>query len=206
MAEKIALTVDNESKLCAFSKSAYLKVLTRINNTWQQEALLPLELNVKSTNELRINIRTVIASLPTCKILLSAGISGIPYHIFDKMGFSIFEASDENNNLLNEIIADVINNQQELASENLIPRTPIEITDGCYYLDYMLLESKHPEVTTKKALLPFLDNTPFISLSVRCSHLPPWLEFGEYARNLEITTKQAVEGLLVNIRHKVCEE
>jgi len=206
MAEKIALTVDNENDLCTFAAAKYLKILDKTNGTWQCEKLLPLDLNAINTTELRTKIRNIIDSIPECKILLSADISGIPYYIFDKMGFAIFESPSETQEILNEIITETKNNQKELASETAIPCTPTEITDGCYFLDYVLLESKYPEMTTKKVLLPFLETKPFISLSVRLSHLPPWLEFGEYANKMEISTTKESEGVLVNIRHKLCGE
>ena len=204
MTEKIALTVDDSGRLCTFNQSTALSIMSKVEAEWQKGILLPLDLNVGSINELRMKLQAVIDSVPDCKILLSAGIAGIPYYVFDKMGFSIFEAACVSDNLLNQITSDVAHNKEDLASESLISRTPLEITDGCYYLDYLLLESKSPEITTKKALLPFFDSTPFLSLTVRLSHLPPWLEFGEYANKYEITSKTSDNGLLLTIKQKVC--
>ena len=56
MAEKIALTVDREKRLTNFADSAYLKIIAKNNGIWQCEKILPLDLNVTSTNELRIKI------------------------------------------------------------------------------------------------------------------------------------------------------
>ncbi len=205
MADKIALTVDTDNNLCTFPESSCLRILTKDGNIWQTETLLPLDLNVKKTEELRKRIRTVIDLVPECRILLSVAISGIPYHVFDKMGFSIFEAASVTNNLLDEIVVEISRNKEKLESDSLIPRAPYEISEGFYYFDYMLLESKHPEITTKKALLPFFDSTPFFSLTIRMSHIPPWLEMGIFAKKFEITSKPEGNGLIVSIRHKNCK-
>ena len=206
MTERIALTINSESRLCPFPESAYIKILQKTSGNWQTEKLLPINLQVTNTEELRRRIRALLAALPECKILLSASISGLPYHIFDKMGFAIFEAPSVSENLLNDIVKDVDTNKNELAADSLIPRSPIEISPGYYYLDYLLLESKHPEITTKKAMLPFFDSTPFFSLTVRLSHLPPWLENGEYAKRYDISNKKSDNVVLVTIKNKICKE
>ena len=206
MTERIALTVNSDNRLSPFPESGYVKILQKTSADWQTEKMLQINLQVKSTDELRMRIRNLVNEMPECKILLSAGISGIPYHVFDKMGFAIFEAPAVSDSLLNDIIKDIVISKDELAADSLIPRSPVEIADGCYYLDYLLLESKHPEITTKKALLPFFDSTPFFSLTVRFSHLPPWLETGEYAERYEISSKKSDNVLLVTIKNKVCKE
>ena len=206
MTERIALTVNSDNRLSPFPESGYVKILQKTSADWQTEKMLPINLQVKSTDELRMRIRNLVNEMPECKIMLSAGISGIPYHVFDKMGFAIFEAPAVSDSLLNDIIKDIVISKDELAADSLIPRSPVEIDDGCYYLDYLLLESKHPEITTKKALLPFFDSTPFFSLTVRLSHLPPWLESGEYSGRYEISSKKSDNVLLVTIKNKVCKE
>ena len=206
MTERIALTVNSDNRLSPFPESVYVKILQKTSADWQTEKMLPINLQVKSTDELRMRIRNLVNEMPECKILLSAGISGIPYHVFDKMGFAIFEAPAVSDSLLNDIIKDVVISKDELAADSLIPRSPVEIADGSYYLEYLLIERKHPEITTKKALLPFFDSTPFFSLTVRLSHLPPWLESGEYSGRYEISSKKSDNVLLVTIKNKVCKE
>ena len=206
MTERIALTINSESRLCPFPESVYIKILQKTSGSWHTEKILPINLQLTNTDELRTRIRALITALPECRILLSTRISGIPYHIFDKMGFAIFEAPSISDNLLNDIVKDVIASKDELAADSLISRSPIEITPGCYYLDYLLLESKNPEITTKKALLPFFDSTPFFSLTIRVSHLPPWLEVGEYAQKYEISKKKNDNAMLVTIKNTVCKE
>ena len=54
---------------------------------------------------------------------------------------------------------------------------PVETqTPGIYFLDLGQLQTECPEVSSKKALLPFLSNTPFLELQLVCAHIPPWLE------------------------------
>lgn len=207
MSKKIVLSVDAQENLCSFMKAHYLKPIKQIkDNQWQSEDLIPLNLTVENTEELRANTKEAISLIQDCNILVSQGITGIPYHVFDKMGYAIFEATSYDNNLLNEIILEVEKNREELKEDSLLPRQPIEITDGYYFLDFFLLEKKHPELTTKQVLLPFFDTTPFMSLSIRISHLPPWLEFGEYAQKFDIMTKNLDEAIMVILSPKSCEQ
>lgn len=202
--KKIVLAVNEQEKLCKFPVAAWLKVLRHTGEHWEPEKLVPLNLKVTNTEELRANTREAISAIPECKILVAQGITGIPYYVFDKMGFAIFEAPSVSKELLDEVIAEVDKNEKTLAADSLLPRAPVEVTDGCYYLDFLLLEQAHPEVTTKQALLPFLEETPFISLTLRISHVPPWLEFGRYTEKLEMQVKELKDAVMVTLRPKVC--
>lgn len=207
MPKKIVLTIDGNDNLCHFPNAFHLKVLKQTDNgPWQTDQLIPLNLNVKNTEELRVNIRDAIDAIDdgTDNILISQGITGIPYYVFDKMGFAIFVVDQIDDSLLNEIFAETEKNKEELAEDALLPRKPIEVATGIYYLDFLLLESKHSELTTKQILMPFFDTTPFLSLSIRISHIPPWLEFGEYAEKFDLVAKNLEDAVLVTLTPKTC--
>lgn len=207
MTDKIALTLDESNNFCTFAKTTQLKILTKSKDFWHDQECVPLALNVENTNELRIKIRDAITKISPCHILLSVSISGIPYYIFDKMGFSIFEANNATNELLDEILEEIDNNNNKKTAANTSPSSePIKITEGCYHLDYLQLEQKNPLLTTKKVLLPFLQNTPFLVLTMLCSHFPPWLKNSGFTKKLDISTEQKKEGLLLTIQKKTCEE
>ena len=57
MTERIALTINSESRLCPFPESAYIKILQKTSGNWQTEKLLPINLQVTNTEELRTRIR-----------------------------------------------------------------------------------------------------------------------------------------------------
>lgn len=199
MSEKIAVTFNSNGKYCSFQEAFQLKVYEKTNTDWTVNQMLPLALRASESNELRIQLRLITDKLTDCKILLTTAITGISYHVFDKMNFSIFEAPTFSAELCDDIVDEIAANREELAIDRLISREPLELLDGCYYLDYLLLEKRHPEVTTKKILLPFFESTSFSSLTFRCSHLPPWLEYGEYAKKYALSQKEAAGGLLITL-------
>lgn len=58
-----------------------------------------------------------------------------------------------------------------------IPQKPIPIDNyGNYFLDFNKLQKFNPDITSKKALLPFLSHETFKSLTILCDHIMPWLD------------------------------
>jgi len=58
-----------------------------------------------------------------------------------------------------------------------------------FSLDLIALQNECPEVSSKKAMADFLENTPFLELHLVCKHIPPWIEnSGKYnikAQNID---------------------
>jgi len=200
MSEKIAVTFNANGQYCSFREALQVTVYVKDNAAWIVDKTLPLAPLAAETNALRLQLRTITDQLTDCKILLTTAITGISYHVFDKMNFSIFEAPTFTAELCDDIVDEIAANKEELTIDSLIFRAPVEIISGCYYLDYLLLEKRQPDSTTKKVLLPFFDSTPFASLTFRCSHIPPWLEYGEYAKKYALSQKETAGGVLITLR------
>jgi hypothetical protein len=90
----------------------------------------------------------------------------------------------------------------------LLATTPTE-TDraGNYFIDLTQLQQKHPELSTKMALLPFLRETPFYALEMVCDHIPPWFDHQFPGLRLCYTlSHEDSDGKHVVITHAVCKE
>ncbi|HOV41162.1 MAG TPA: Fe-only nitrogenase accessory AnfO family protein, partial [Oscillospiraceae bacterium] len=69
-----------------------------------------------------------------------------------------------------------------------------------YYFDLAALQEKFPEISSKKALSQFFEETPFLELELVCTHLPPWIESLGY----DITFKKQNEKTVAVIKKKLC--
>jgi Fe-only nitrogenase accessory protein AnfO len=179
MSNKIAIIVNSKSELTDFEEGSSIMLYNKFNDTWQVEDIVSYSLApLSSISDTRDCVKTVISNLKDCKIIIAKTMSGIPYIIFDKMGFAIFETSDISDAILDEILSDVeeYSNKKNLASIEL-PTTPVETEiPGVYFLNLIELQEKHPEISSKKALKAFIENAHFSKLEIICSHIPPWLE------------------------------
>jgi len=206
MAEKIAVTFRGKNDFVSLAQADTLMVFEKRKNTWTPRKEIPYQINL-STNlqEIRNQVRNLITKLDDCKIIVSQSITGLVYNVFDRMGFYIFEVPAFQTTILDEILTDINNNMESIERNEAIPTTPIETVDGIYFLDLIQLQTNRPDISSKKALQPFLHNTPFIKLDMLCSHLPPWLENTEYKNDFDIVSKKSGSAVLVTITKKICK-
>lgn len=206
MAEKIAVTFKGQTDLAKLSEANTLIVFEKRKNDWIARKQIPYQIDL-STNlqDIRNQVRNLITKLDDCKIIVSQSITGLAYNVFDRMGFHIFEIPSFQTTILNEILMDINNNTENIKRDEAIPTTPIETVDGIYFLDLIQLLENRPDISSKKALQPFLHNTPFVKLDVLCSHLPPWLETFEYTNQFDIIRKKRGAAILVTITKKICK-
>ena len=205
MLDKIAVTVNAIKHFTALGETTIILLYQKQDDTWQLRKEIPVQFNFKSNLEdLRNQIRNLITKLEDCKIILSPSINGLPFHIFDRMGFHIFEMTDFTPQDFDEIVADVYRSEHENSEQSDTALGPVKTVDGIYFLDLIQLQTTHPDISSKRALQPFLKNTPFIKLDFICSHLPPWLDTIEFKSQYDITTKKNRDTCLVTVSHKIC--
>ena len=206
MAEKIAVTFKGKSDLAPLVEANTLMVFEKRENAWLARKEIPYQIDLSANlQEIRNQVRNLITKLDDCKIIVSQSITGLVYNVFDRMGFQIFETVFFQPSLFDDILIDIQQHTEEIERNEAIPTTPIETVDGIFFLDLIRLQINHPDVSSKKALQPFLHNTPFIKLDMLCSHLPPWLENTEYKNTFDIVSKKSGSAILVTITKKICK-
>jgi len=171
--------------------------------------------NIKSSREF---LSKLVEEFEASKIIVGSQITGIPYHFFAKEGFEIFEAEKFSEELLEQIHEDYIEhpkieivsveNELEKAKVANTPIAPFAINEeGDYFLDFIKVQKYRPEITSKKALLPFLSKELYQSLIIICNHVMPWLEnYFVENKNIEFSSKRENGVYTIIITHKVCSE
>ena len=85
--------------------------------------------------------------------------------------------------------------------------TPVSVDhEGNYFLDFLKLQKYHPELTSKKVLLPFFATELFQTITIICSHKMPWLDVVLEQKQLECTQKRENGAYTLLISHKICKE
>jgi len=193
LSNKIATIVDTAKKPSSFENGTTINIYYKDTDSWQlkEEINYSLDTNL-SLADIRDYIRTVVLKLEDCKIVIGKTVSGLPYNIFDRMGFAIFEVDFISDSLLDEIFSEVQEYKNEKVDSLLnLSTSPIQTEiDGIYFLNLIDLQEKHPEISSKKALQAFLATTPFYKFELICSHVPPWFENFFPAKKLTYSTQE----------------
>ncbi|HBE78829.1 MAG TPA: Fe-only nitrogenase accessory protein AnfO [Firmicutes bacterium] len=176
---KIALLTNVDGQAISFNESGVLKVYQKEKNNWNLMKSIVFGLTeAMSFKEIRFKIRTMVEELDDCKLIGVADVTGIPYAILEGLQFTIWKIRGNAEDYLEYI------REQEEARKIEKPK-PVEIAapvrngrDGYYYLDLktILENSERDNITSKKVLLPFIQNTSFTELQILCSHIPHWFE------------------------------
>lgn len=184
-------------------------LFSRSEGAWRLKEEIPWHLTAgEDPLEMRDQVRSLILELYDCRIVVASRLTGLAYHIFDRMGFQIFEAEAIGAALLESILSDVLAAGAEQEEED-DPAGPVPCDDqGRYCLDLIALQRKRPEISSKRALGDFLkNNRNFYELKLLCSHVPPWLETKLPGLRLDWRAEQLEDGRMsVTIFHRICKE
>ncbi len=178
MCKLIAVATDKEGKPCDLNKPCNVQLYENTLQGWQMcREYLYAPNQDDATPTLRDKVKELVAKLGECRVVAAKAATGIAYHSLDRAGFSVFEITSLSREVLDGIAQDV-------RDSKLIEKLPVEVEtaprqsggDGVYVFDLIAVQRAHPEVSSKKALMSFFDTTPFVALTLFCSHLPPWIE------------------------------
>ncbi len=206
MQERIAI-------LCQSGQPASLDTVQQVvlyektTSGWTERKAFPFQLvPASNTGRLRDQIRDLITKLDGCRILAGSTIQGLAYHILDRMGFHIFEIQQLSPEILQDILQDIEASKIMAEQPEDIPLVPTLVSDGVYYLDFIRLQQLHPEISSKRALQPFLNTTPFVRLNILCSHIPLWLKESAYKKRYALRTKKYGDSLLLSLTIRECSK
>ncbi|MGE4548190.1 MAG: Fe-only nitrogenase accessory AnfO family protein [Intestinibacillus sp.] len=208
MIQPLIAVLTRDSIPCPAEASTAALLFARTEEGWTLTEEIPWHLHPDSASGVRDQVRSLVLELGGCRIVVAQQILGLTYHVFDRMGFQIFEADAVSDVLFDSILSDVDAAARGQSGEEDVTG-PVPTDDaGRWHLDLIALQEKHPEISSKRALRDFLrQNRSLYELTLICSHLPPWLEGELSALRLGCRTEPLDGGRLrVTISRSLCKE
>ncbi|MDR2555714.1 MAG: hypothetical protein LBC64_09840 [Fibromonadaceae bacterium] len=203
--KKIAVFTNADSRLCDFFEADRFLIYERGKMGWEKTSETSFEKIVPSVPATTRKITEALLPLVEgCEVLAGGPLVGIPFSVFDRVGFHIFEIGKIGGETFDGIMEEICNADAAVAAKEAIIREakPVETsTPGVYFLDLIALQKECPEVTSKKAMMDFLKNTPFMELHLVCKHIPPWIE-NSGAYKIQITSDK--DGVVKAVITKGC--
>lgn len=198
-------TIKQCARLAVWQRSASSgEIETAPKSAWQQLAAIPFTLSgCYELAEMRNRIKALEQHLPQGAVIAGTSISGLAYNEFSHMGFCLCELESFSPDILDALAAEVA---AKAEPSTQVPTEPVSgDSPGSYKINLMEVQAAHPEISSKKALRPFLAATPFVELEIICSHMPPWLEEHMKKRNLTCSHSRTLHGnLRLRISHALC--
>jgi len=191
---RIAVFTNKQKEICDFFDSELFLIFERgAAEKWGAASDVSFKkITPSNPAATRDNVQALLPLVEGCEALAGGALVGIPFTVFDRAGFHIFEINAINDAVFDGIIEDICSaNAVAVAKEKIIrDAKPVETsTPGVYFLDLIALQKECPEVTSKKAMMDFLKVTPLLELRLVCKHIPPWIEnSGLY--NVQVTSEK----------------
>ncbi len=203
--DRIAVFLNKQNQMADFYECVCYEIYERNEQEYsiaERKQFPKIQPSVPS--QVRENVGRLAGQMENCNVAAFGYIAGIPYHMFDRAGFRIFQMGEYSKMALNAVFDDLKSVERIGAKreEEIKKALPVE-TDipGIFYLDMMKAQEANPGLSTKQALLPFLESTPFLELRLRCAHTPLWLERDE---RFTLKTKEARMECLTIINKNQC--
>jgi len=175
--EKIAVFLDQNNDISSFLDGAVVKIFEKDKKEWKVNKVVSVDMTkVTGIRAIRHGFQNLIKKFDDCKIVVVKKGFGVAYSVFYAEDFSVWELPGK----AEEVLDAVLNKEKEhdiIEKEEGEKKSYVEqVKEGEYYLDLIKLQIEDPEVSSKKALLPFIETTAFEALKLRCCHVPPWLK------------------------------
>lgn len=205
----IAVLENTENLITTIENCTHLSIWQRdwsAGKGWHACDPVPFSLEGSTAlAQMRARLRHLAHLLPTECAIAGTSISGLAYNELSRMGFCLCELDAFSPDILDALASEILASAQ---GEEQVPTAPT-LTDmpGVYSINLMEVQGAHPEITSKKALRPFFDSTPFVELEIVCGHMPPWLE--EYLRQHRLTCSRVRQDdgtVRARISHALCGE
>ena len=189
--EKIAVFLDQNNNICSFLDGTVVKIFEKNEKEWKINKLISVDMtNVTGIRAIRHRFQNLIDEFDDCKIVVVKKGFGVAYSVFYAEDFSVWELPGKAEEILDEVLSrekehEIIEKEEEEERSYVE-----EVKKGEYYLDLIKLQLEDPEVSSKKALVPFIENTAFEALKLRCCHVPPWLRSHSENKNLSFEVEK----------------
>lgn len=192
--------LNSKNQISGFFDSEYIRVFEKKNEKWEILSDIVLESEkIKSIASVREYYKFVGGSKINCEIIVTNKAVGIPYNVFECLGFSIWELKGEAEEHLDNILYNekMVQVKFESKKEENYYR---EINEGIYEINLIKIQGEKPEISSKMIIRPVLKNKNFKELNIECCHIPPWI-LKELKDDMRIITEQN-ERNMINLKIK----
>jgi len=197
---KVGVILNQKEEIASLYDGVQVAIFEKIALKWTKVSEVNINFSRKeSMSQMRDYLAKLVIDMQDCKILIGTIIIGISYMILDQNGFLLCEADEMSDELFTAVVSDYETLQEEKINRTLnqledYPTSPYETQEkGIYELNIIKLQELHPEISSKKALIPFLKKIKFIRLDVFCSHVMPWFDYELAALGLTYSVEKLVE-------------
>ena len=171
---EIGVFLEEKDVISSFERAKYVKIFVKDIYEWKTKKVILINRSngKKGISEIRQEYRSIAEQMEECRIIVVNKAFGIPYSVFYMEDFSVWELKGDPLNYLDEIVKGEIEQEEMDEQEDEVGK---KIGEGHYFIDLQELELTNPEISSKKAIIPYMKQEDIKKIDIHCCHVPPWL-------------------------------
>ncbi len=192
---KIAMFVDENGYSAPLNLAGTLALYMYEEKEWRCTKKISLSAVENMTlPEIRARVHGMILEIDDCKVFVAKNTKGIFLSFLDGSGISIWQMEGRPADFLDDIMEkEKLNSPGELSAEPaVIPAG--DDPDGVYKIDLVSILKSNRSLTSRQALLPFLQKNIFSRLEVICEHVPKWFDREFDSLKLTVEVEESEDG------------
>jgi Fe-only nitrogenase accessory protein AnfO len=175
---KIAVFINEQSQILPFNSSGIVEIYSDDASTWECINQIPFDMTYqRDLADFQLKINMLISEFEDCNLLIIENIKGLSSALLQEKGIGVWKLSG----LFLPDLLDYVN--KELVKALIKPEkknvSPLLIgceQDAEYEIDLVSLLGENSGLNSMDILIPFMKETHFKKLQIRCSHLPKWFD------------------------------
>jgi Fe-only nitrogenase accessory protein AnfO len=175
---EIAVFLNQYRKTLPFYSSGFVEIYSNDDSKWECINQIPVDMSYqKDLADVQLKINMLASEFEDCSLLVIENIKGLPKALLQEKGIGIWKFSG----LFLPELLDFVKTELEkaLVKPEKIIIGPLLIgceQDAEYEVDLVSLLGENSELNSMDILIPFMKETNFRKLQIRCSHLPKWFD------------------------------
>jgi len=192
---KIAVVENENQKASSIFEPGFIAIYEEDGGEWKVLTRFENQVcNAKGMAAVRTAVADTIKQLGDVKAIVASEIPGIASGTFQAARFDIFIVEGNVPDLLDSIKKEMLETIEERQKEppkfDIMQFLEPGVNKGDFSINIEDVMFKNPDLTSKKILIPYLENGEFNRLDVICGHIPKWFvtNLGAMGFEYEIVT------------------
>lgn len=196
---KIAVFIDDYNRINPFYGSGIVEIYSDESSQWECINQIPFDMSQQSDLvHFQLNINMLTSEFEDCNLLIVEKIKRLPLALLAEKGIGVWKFEGL---FLPELLNHVKIELEKALHENVkmvtVPTLVGDEKDAEYEIDLATILQRDRSQNSMSILIPFLRDTNFRKLTIRCEHLPKWFNRTIETLVLVADVKETDDGLVM---------
>lgn len=174
---KFAVFIDDKKQILPFYSSGIIEIYSDDESDWRCIKQIPFDFTIqKNLLDIQVKVKSLISKLEDSILLIVENMKGVPLSILQENGIGVWKASGEFFVDMFDLVQMKLTAALKAQEKKVLsPKLIGDKADAAYGIDLIALLQDDRSLNSIDILVPFIKETNFKNLQIRCSHLPKWM-------------------------------